>query len=39
MHRAAWSIAPHERPEFYLADSGAMVWRAPAVVFNDAAYI
>lgn len=30
---------PHERPEFYLADTGAPVWHAPAVVFTDAAYI
>jgi hypothetical protein len=30
---------PHERPEFYLADTGAPVWIAPAVVFTDAAVI
>jgi hypothetical protein len=30
---------PHERPAFYLAESGAPVWIAPTVVFADAAYI
>lgn len=30
---------PHQRPEFYLAESGAAVWVARAVVFADAAYI
>lgn len=30
---------PHERPEFYLAATGAPIWAAPAVVFTDAAYI
>lgn len=30
---------PHERPEFYLAATGAPIWTAPAVIFTDAAYV
>ncbi|OBI29051.1 hypothetical protein [Mycolicibacter sinensis] len=30
---------PHERPEFYAADTSRAIWTAPAVVFTDAAYI
>lgn len=30
---------PHERGEFYLADTGAALWRADAVLFTDAAYV
>lgn len=30
---------PHERPEFYAADTGHAVWTAPHVIFTDSAYI
>lgn len=30
---------PHERPEFYAADTGQAIWEAPGVVFAEAAYI
>ena len=33
------SYRPHERGEFFIADTGAPIWSASAVVFTDAAYI
>lgn len=30
---------PHERPDFFVPDTGHPVWSAPAVLFTDAAYI
>lgn len=30
---------PHQRPAFFLADTGSAVWTAPAVLFTDAAWV
>jgi len=32
-------LPTHERGEFFIADTGAPIWSARAVVFTDAAYI